>query len=202
MLLGNFPLPKNVNAEGFIDLPSNEEWQAKSEKILRDRAKFQKQNRQSKARNSNNTTWELKGPTFMKRTNGTFANEHINVYSITQCLTNTDVLYCVTEDGGTVFKTTDNGLNWFSVSDNLITNMGSRNIEVTPSNPDIVYLCAGHDIYKTTVGGHTWTSVYNSTNVGNLTLIIHPTNSDIVMAGGNKGILKSIECITKRWLNN
>ena len=131
-----------VNEAGYIDIPTNEEIKAESAKILRDRAKFKRQQKQSAARNSNNnTTWQLLGPTFKKTTSGDLVDRHINVYSITQSLSNKDILYCATESGGTVFKTTNHGDTWFSISDNLITNMGTRNIEVAPSNPDIVYLC-------------------------------------------------------------
>ena len=182
-----------VNQKGSIEIPTNEEIDATRNKILKDRATFKRLQGGSKARNSNNTTWQLVGPTFMKRTNGNLTDTHINIYSITQCLSNKDVLYCASESGGTVFKTTNHGDTWFSVSDDLITDMGSRNIEVAPSNPDIVYLCTKHDIFKTTVGGNTWTSVYNANNSSNRALIIHPTDPNIVMAGGSNGILKSTD---------
>lgn len=189
-----------VDEDGFIDLPTGEALKAESDKILEDRAKIKGSSVNGTNLNANNTTWQLIGPTFMKSTSGVVTDRQINIYSITQSLSNTDILYCASESGGTVFKTTDHGDNWFSVSDDLITNMGSRNIEVAPSNPDIVYLCTKHDIYKTTVGGNIWNSVYYEYNSSNLTLIIHPTNPNIVMAGGANGILKSIDGGTT-WTN-
>ncbi len=175
---------------GYINIPSNQEQKATSAKLLADRAAARKN---SLSKSANDTQWELVGPNFMKERDGRLSNRQINIYSITQCLTNTDVLYCTSESGGTVFKTTDNGMNWFSVSDDLITNMGSRNIEVAPSDPDIVYLGTKHDIYKTSVGGNVWRSVYNDNSAGVQTMVIHPTNPDIVIAGGADGMLKTTD---------
>ena len=200
-LSGYLAQNKYVNEAGFIDIPTNEEIKAESAKILRDRARFQRQQKQSAARNStNNTTWELLGPMFKKTTSGNLVDRHINVYSITQSLSNKDILYCATESGGTVFKTTNHGDSWFSVSDNLITSMGARNIEVAPSNPDIVYLCTRDDVFKTTTGNDNWVSVYNEYKSNNRTLIIHPTNPDFVLTGGDNGILKTIDGGTN-WTN-
>lgn len=181
-----------VDENGFMAIPSEETIQLEAQQILKDRATAKRRQNESAARSDNNTTWNLLGPTFMKDTKGELNNTQINIYSITQSLSNTDILYAVSEAGGTVFKTTNNGDTWFSVSDDLITNMGSRNIEVAPSDPDVVYLCTRHDILKTTVGGNVWNSVYNGVNSNNLTLLIHPTNPDTVFAGGSRGLLKSV----------
>jgi len=199
-LSGHLAYNNYVNQEGFIEIPTNEEIKANRTKILKDRAKFKRQRQNSKGRTSNNTTWQLVGPTFMKRTNGDLTDTQINIYSITQCLSNKDILYAVSESGGTVFKTTNHGDTWFSVSDNLITSMGARNIEVAPSNPDIVYLCTKHDIFKTTTGNDNWASIYNDDDSNNRTLIIHPTDPNIVLAGGSNGILKSTNGGTS-WTN-
>ena len=182
-----------VNEEGYIDLPTSQEEKAIQKKILKDRKKFEDNNNQSTLRSNNNTTWELIGPDWMKYTNGDLANAQINVYSITQSLSNPDILYCVTESGGTIFKTIDNGLNWVSVSDDLLVSLGSRNIEVAPSNPDIVYITTTHDIYKTIDGGTTWNSVLYTNSLDGRTILIHPTNPDIVHIGGDYGIQKTTD---------
>ncbi|MFK7934839.1 MAG: LamG-like jellyroll fold domain-containing protein [Saprospiraceae bacterium] len=178
-----------VNEAGFIDIPTNEEVKATSAQILADRSKFKRQT----AKSANNTTWQLHGPNVMMEKDGVLANRHINIYSLTQCLTNMDVLYCTSESGGTVFKTTDRGDNWFSISDNLLTSMGSRNIEVAPSHPDTVYLCTRDDIWKTSTGNDDWVSIYDEYKSENRTLIIHPASSDTVLAGGDNGILKTTD---------
>ena len=189
-----------VNAEGFIEIQTNESMQTESKQILQDRVSAIKNAGQSNSFTSNNITWNLLGPTFMKNTSGVITDRQINIYSITQCLSNMDILYCVSESGGTVFKTNNHGDNWFSVSDNLITDMGARNIEVAPSNPDVVYLCVKHNIFKTITGDDNWISIYNDNNSNNRTLIIHPTNPNLVLAGGDNGILKTIDGGTN-WTN-
>jgi|GEM_PF-1302941 len=180
-----------VDVNGSISIPSSREISLKNQKLAKDRKFYLKH--QERLKSSSNTDWSLIGPTFKKTTTGNLVNRHINIYSITQSPNDTDILYCVSESGATVFKSIDNGLNWFSVSDDLIANLGSRNIEVSHSDSDIVYLCGKHDIFKTTVGGNVWNSVYNFNNSNNRTLIIHPTNPDIVMAGGSNGILKTVD---------
>ncbi len=181
-----------IDSAGFIDLPTETETKAQAKKIHKNRNQFAL-NSQAAGRSNNNTTWQSMGPFSMKYTNGALANAQINIYAIGQSLSNPNVLYCTSETGGTVFKTIDNGDNWFSVSDDLITNMGPRALEVAPTDPDIVYLGTKHDIYKTSDGGNVWTSVYNNNSVDVKTIIIHPTQADIVLAGGDTGILKTTD---------
>ena len=129
-LIGYLIANDGIDDKGYVDLASSEEIYALQQKILKDRKKFAKANLQSKNRSANNTTWETLGPFYMTEKSGELSNRHINVYSITQCLTVPNILYAMTESGATIYKTTDKGDNWFSVSDNLITDVGSRELEV------------------------------------------------------------------------
>lgn len=187
-LKGYLFLNDALDETGRIKPKENNELKTLSDLMNKKRAKTS----ESSLKGSNNTSWMHQGPTFKKTTDGDLVNRHINIYSITQCLSNTDILYCTSESGATIYKSINNGDSWFSVSDDYIIDMGPRNIEVAPTDPDRVYLCAKHDIYKTDDGGLTWASVYNSSNVNNLTLIIHPTNPDIVWAGGKNGVIMTM----------
>ncbi len=189
-LIGYLFLNDGIDEEGRIRLKTSKELEQLNHKLLTDRSKETQSKGNDKA-NSAAKAWRHLGPTFMKSTLGELVNRHINIYSITQCQSNRDVLYCTSESGATVYKSINRGDSWFSVSDDYIIDMGARNIEVAPSNPDVVYLCTKHDIYKSENGGTSWSSVYQSNNVQNLTLIIHPDNADTVIAGGNNGILRS-----------
>ena len=108
-----------VNDAGYMEFPTSEELKAENKHIIAEHKKA-KQN-QSNSRSNNNTTWQLIGPTYKKTTSNNLVNRQINIYSLTQSLSNTDILYCVSESGGTVFKTTDHGDSWFSVSDRDVT---------------------------------------------------------------------------------
>ena len=190
-LRGYLVLNEFVDENGSVNVLDDLDIKERAKKLRKDRESSL--SRYSKSFAQANASWQFLGPDHMKNTSSEDVNRHINIYSISQCLTNTDVLYCTTEDGGTVFKTTDNGDSWMSVSDDLIEDMGDRTIEVSATDPDIVYLGTKHDIFKTTVGGNSWTSIYNSTNSRTRTLLVHPTNPDTVYAGGQNGILKSTD---------
>ncbi len=93
--------------------------------------------------------------------------------------------------GGGVWKTTDAGHNWTNISDGFIPVGSMGAIEVSLSNPDIVYagtgsskirsnVSIGRGIYKSTDAGKTW-AFAGLSDVGQIaTVRIHPTNPEIV----------------------
>ena len=182
-----------VNEAGYIDLPTPQETKAKQKKVLKDRQKFSNNNGAALRTSNNATTWENLGPFSMKTTSNELVNRQINVYAITQSASNPNILYCTTEAGGTVYKSIDHGDNWFSVSDSLLANMGPRDLEVAPTNPDILYLGTKHDIYKTSTGGNNWVSIHYANSIDTRTIIVHPTDANTVLAGGDTGILKTTD---------
>lgn len=81
-----------------------------------------------------------------------------NIYCLAVAPTNTNIVYASAETGE-IFKTTDKGMNWVSVSkDYTIGNM--RDLKVDPLDEDIVYGCQGGNLYKTTNGGSTWSIIH------------------------------------------
>lgn len=95
--------------------------------------------------------------------------------------------------GGGLWKTTDGGLIWKPVTDGQINASSVGAVDVSDSDPDIVYIGMGESqfrgnimqgdgIYKTTDAGETWENVglKNSQTVSRVR--IHPTNPDIVYA--------------------
>src|SRR6202790_3176835 len=100
--------------------------------------------------------------------------------------------------GGGVWKTTDAGHSWVNVSDGFfpVASMGA--VEVSWSNPDIIFagtgsskirsnVSIGRGIYKSTDAGKSWTFT-GLRDVGQISTIrIHPTNPQIayVAALGN-----------------
>ncbi|MFT7612941.1 MAG: photosystem II stability/assembly factor-like uncharacterized protein [Parvicellaceae bacterium] len=89
---------------------------------------------------------------------------------------NTDILYA---GYGSIWKTTDGGLDWEKVSPYLFT---VRHIEVSSSNPDVVYVSSYDDIYRTTDAGATWNDVTSNLPSGPSIsgFTISPTNSEVV----------------------
>jgi len=93
--------------------------------------------------------------------------------------------------GGGVWKTVDYGITWDPVTDGQIETGSIGAIDVSDSNPDIVYVGTGSDgirsnviigrgMYKSTDAGRTWTRIglRAAGQIG--AVVIHPTNPDIV----------------------
>jgi PKD repeat protein/photosystem II stability/assembly factor-like uncharacterized protein len=115
--------------------------------------------------------------------------------------TNANIIFIGAPSGG-LWKTTDGGNSWVGLTDNL-PSLGVSSIIINPTNPDIIYLGTGDrdagdapgiGVYKSTNGGASW-SVSN-TGMGSKTvnmMIIHPTNSNIIIAATSGGIYKTID---------
>lgn len=118
---------------------------------------------------------------------------------------------------GGVWKTTNNGISWIPLTDNLpITRVSD--IAIDPVNPNTMYIALcdfeyigvglnlngrkrnthyGLGVYKTTDGGNTWQPTgltFQLTN-GDASLIrktiIHPTNTNKLVACGANGVYRS-----------
>ena len=122
--------------------------------------------------------------------------------------------------GGGVWKTVDAGHNWVNLSDGQIPLGSMGAIEVSLSNPDIVYagtgsskirsnVSIGRGIYKSADAGKTW--IFSGLrDAGQISTIrVHPTNPDLVYVAalGNpfidnpeRGIFRSIDG-GKTWKN-
>jgi hypothetical protein len=93
--------------------------------------------------------------------------------------------------GGGVWKTTDCGALWTPVGDGQIETGSIGAIAVSDSNPDIVWVgtgsaairsnvIVGRGVYKSTDAGRTWTLVGMKDGGQIGSVIIHPSNPDIV----------------------
>ncbi|MBW7932169.1 MAG: hypothetical protein H3C62_00880 [Gemmatimonadaceae bacterium] len=92
--------------------------------------------------------------------------------------------------GGGVWRTTDAGQNWANISDRFFAVGSMGAVEVSLSNPDIIYVGTGSDglrsnvsvgngVYKSTDAGRTWQHVglKESGTIGGIR--VHPANPDI-----------------------
>jgi photosystem II stability/assembly factor-like uncharacterized protein len=100
--------------------------------------------------------------------------------------------------GGGIWKTTDAGQNWLNVSDGQLPVGSMGDIDVSDTDPNIIYAGTGSDgfrsnvsigkgVFKSTDAGKTWKSIGLS-DVGNIGGVeIHPNNPDVafVAAIGN-----------------
>jgi len=93
--------------------------------------------------------------------------------------------------GGGLWKTTDGGVTWASVTDKHLTSSSVGAVAVAESNPDVVYIGTGETqlrgnimqgdgVYKTTDAGKTWKNIGLKNTQAIARVRVHPTNPDIV----------------------
>jgi photosystem II stability/assembly factor-like uncharacterized protein len=131
--------------------------------------------------------------------------------------TDANIVYIGAAAGG-IWKTTNGGLNWTNVGDNLAS-LTFGSIAIDPNDPNTVYAGAGEimwsfnplvyegkGLYKTTNAGTSWTQITNGfglqTHFGDLE--VSPHNSNILFAAlgsgnwytgnlGNEGVWRSTD---------
>ncbi len=107
-----------------------------------------------------------------------------------------------------VYKSENGGDLWFDVTGNLPANIFSSfgwwfgNIRVDPNDPNIIF-ALGLRLYKSVVGGNTWTEVTNGVHVDQHGMYIHPQNSNVIYLGNDGGAYISNNGAEtwKKWFN-
>src|ERR1041385_2458188 len=93
--------------------------------------------------------------------------------------------------GGGLWKTTDGGLTWATVTDGQVKSASVGAVAVSESNPDVIYIgmgescirgniMAGDGVYKSTDAGKTWTHIGFGEKQTISKIRVHPANPDIV----------------------
>ena len=113
-----------------------------------------------------------------------------------------NILYIAAAQGG-VWKTTNGGVNWFALTDNLST-LACGDIVVDQTNPNILYLGTGElnysgdsqygdGIFKSTDAGASWVQIATGSLAGTRCsqMAIDPSNHNTVYFAGSLGVFKS-----------
>lgn len=169
-----------VDENGFIYKPNREE-QAEVDSHF-----IQKHTNQTN-RSSN---WSLVGPLRVTREAGVQGKTQSNIYSLTQSLSNSSILYCGTEPGE-IYKSEDEGETWTNVSMNYNYGGGVTAITTHPNNPNIVFAGGSNGVFRSIDGGETWLNVLPETNFGVNELFINPDNAQLIFAATDKGFYRS-----------
>ncbi|MEN9638974.1 MAG: hypothetical protein RLZZ262_842, partial [Bacteroidota bacterium] len=106
--------------------------------------------------------------------------------------------------GGGLWKTTNSGTSWSIVGTDFLGSIGCSDVAIDPTNTNIMYLATGDgdagDTYalgvlKTTDGGVTWNTTGLNWNVTQTRttnrILIHPTNTQIVIVATSNGIWRT-----------
>lgn len=159
--------------------------------------------REKNKTNALNLIWENLGPTPGFYFN--YSNISSRIVTGAYHPTNPSIMYIGTANGG-VWKTTDGGINWFPLTDDMPSlSMGS--LEIDPDNPDIIYAGTGEATYsgasyygrgllKSTNAGQTWRHITEGLPERSYSsrIKIRPgRGNELLAALGNGGLRKSTD---------
>lgn len=141
-----------------------------------------------------------------KEIQASFHSGHIGgggyIIGIVQNPKKPETMYAKSDVGG-VFRSLDGCHSWQPVNNGMTRSFhhSVRSLIIDPKNPDILYRASGEfrvqrswgAIHKTEDGGNTWTLLTDTvdffgngpTRMCGEVLAIHPTNSNIIVTGGN-----------------
>jgi photosystem II stability/assembly factor-like uncharacterized protein len=110
----------------------------------------------------------------------------VNIYAFDIAPSNSSIMYAAPESGG-LFKTTNKGLSWLSVSDSsVLPNLTA--VAIDPGNPNIVYVGGYEYIYKSIDGGATWTQSLYLAGLGTTDIAIVPNTPSKIFHSGDLGL--------------
>ena len=181
----------NKNAENFQEFLNNNS-PTSSNKLINSSSQL------------SSTTWTLVGPLGAmtgSATNGLPRKAGRDNF-VTFHPTTANTLWVGAPAGG-LWKTTNNGTNWTTTTDNLSV-IGCSDLAIDPTNTNIMYLATGDGdagdtpsigVLKSTDGGLTWNPTGLTATPNNnfliRRLIINPTNPQILIAATNAGIRRT-----------
>lgn len=174
----------HIAVDGHVDIPSPVEAQRLRQDYLAKRS--------TAAQRTAGSGWSVIGPVQVRNDNGDFRANQTNIYSISRCAADTNVLYAGTEPGE-IYRSSDGGQNWTVLSDGLAHPGGLRAISADPVNPNIAYASSGSSVYKTTDGGGSWTTTYMANGFNANEILVHPADPSLVFIPANQGLWRSTD---------
>lgn len=179
----------HTDQDGYLVSPlkTYEEWQ-----------KYTNGRAQMKSTATANANWVFQGPT----TSGGGYEGVGRIQNIEFHPTDPNTYWVCTAGGG-AWKTTNNGVNWSSITE-MLPVLGTSDIDVNPKNPNVLYLCTGDrdasdsysiGVLKSTNGGASWvaTGLSWTTSQTKLTnsLVINKVDTNSLTLAASDGIYKS-----------
>lgn len=106
-----------------------------------------------------------------------------------------------------VYKTTDFGQSWRSITGDLPANRVARTLREDPKNPNLLYLGTEIGFFISLNGGQNWTELKNNMpTVAFNDLVIHPRDNDLILATHGRGVwildnLNALQELTPQVMN-
>ena len=144
------------------------------------------------------SNWESIGP---YTTNVKSGQGRVNTFAIDP---NNSKTFYVGAPAGGIWKSTDAGINWNPLSDDL-PQIGVSGIAIDPNNSNIIYISTGDDdardtysvgVMKSIDGGVTWNTTgldLGSTYATSNEIYLHPTDPNIIWVATSLGFYKSTD---------
>lgn len=140
-----------------------------------------------------NETWTSLGPLVTYQEGGQEQkSSQTNIYTFDQCISEPNTLYAGAETGG-VYKSTNKGLSWNSVGDQVFNSGGIRVVRADPNDANTVYVGVNNALLKSTNGGINWSVILNENNLWPKAISIDPTSSNTIYVAGDQGLKKSTD---------
>jgi GEVED domain/Secretion system C-terminal sorting domain/Sortilin, neurotensin receptor 3,/Fibronectin type III domain len=145
------------------------------------------------------SNWQPVGP-FTHTNTGSWSSGQGRVNTVYVDPNNANIIYVGAPAGG-IWKSTDAGVNWKPLSDQL-PQIGVSGIVTDPRNSNTIYIVTGDKdagdsvcigVLKSTDGGTTWnpTGLTFNSYVLSSDIYMHPTNSNILWVATSEGIYKT-----------
>lgn len=141
------------------------------------------------------STWTSIGPFDWDHTAASRSNTPgaAHIYTVEQSVFNTDILYAGGATCG-IWKSVNHGLSWFPTTDHLLANE-VQTLEISFSDPNIVYAGMMEGIWKTMDGGNSWLmtgdSLFNTVSYAVKDIRINPVDENIIFFASSKGLYRS-----------
>lgn len=148
--------------------------------------------RNAQPANPNATGWNLVGPDKVWGEDGSRQGQQTNVYSLSECASSPNVLYCGTEPGE-IYRSMNAGINWTLVSANEALDGGVTAVAVDPNDSAHVFAGSGDLLVVSTDAGNTWNVSYATNGLGVNEILIHPDNGNVILVAAEKGFFKSTD---------
>jgi len=182
-----------INEQGYLITPQ-EMWYAWNQKN-------QTRLNRNSAFSTPTSNWTPVGP-FSHTNTGSWSSGQGRVNIVAVDPNNPNTIYLGAPAGG-IWKSTDAGINWTPLSDNL-PQIGVSGIAIDHTDSNIIYIATGdkdaYDTYsvgvlKSTNGGTTWATTgltFAGTSAASGDIIMHPTNNQILWCATSSGLYRTI----------